>query len=318
MASNILKNIAMKFKETDKVPAKEPHKVDYEWKIVWKNVIILTYIHLAGLYGLYAAFFYAKLWTVIWFYAVGVLTNIGVTAGTHRLWCHRSYKAKWPMRIILMLLQASAFQEDIYMWVRDHRVHHKYTDTDADPYNARRGFFFSHIGWLMIRKHPDVISKKATVNMSDVEEDPIVMFQRKWYLYLMALCCFIVPTLVPMWAWDESLWYAWHMTVAKYALTSNGTWLVNSAAHMWGVKPFDKSITPVENPIVSFITAGEGWHNYHHVFPWDYKAAELPYYFNFTTAFIDFFAYLGLAYDLKTASPDIVKKRALRNSEMSY
>ncbi|KMQ82690.1 acyl- delta desaturase, partial [Lasius niger] len=91
----------------------------------------------------------------------------------------------------------------------------------------------------MVRKHPDVISKGATVNMSDVEEDPIVMIQRKWYLYLMALCCFIVPTLVPMWAWDESLWYAWHMTVAKYALSLNGTWSVNSAAHIWGVKPFD-------------------------------------------------------------------------------
>ncbi|CAL1685184.1 unnamed protein product [Lasius platythorax] len=222
------------------------------------------------------------------------------------------------MRIILMLLQASAFQDDIYVWVRDHRAHHKYTDTDADPYKARREFFFSHIGWLMVRKHPDVISKGATVNMSDVEQDPIVMFQRIWYIYLMALGCFIVPMLVAMWAWDECLWHAWHMAVARYAVNVNGAWAVNSAAHIWGVKPFDKSITPVENPTVSFLALGEGWHNYHHVFPWDYKAAELPYYFSVTTAFIDFFAYLGLAYDLKTASPDIVKKRALRNSEMSY
>ena len=58
----------------------------------------------------------------------------------------------------------------------------------------------------------------------------------------MALCCFIVPTLVPMWAWDESLWHAWHMTVAKYALSLNGTWSVNSAAHIWGVKPFEKYV----------------------------------------------------------------------------
>ncbi|CAL1678949.1 unnamed protein product [Lasius platythorax] len=318
MAFNILENSVMKFKETDEVPAEEPHKVDYEWKIVWRNVIAFIYIHLAGLYGLYIAFFYAKLWTFIWLYAVTVLATMGVTAGTHRLWCHRTYKAKWPLRFILMLFQSAAFQNDIYVWVRDHRMHHKYTDTDADPYNASRGFFFSHIGWLMVRKHPDIISKGVTINMSDIEQDPIVIFQRKWYPYLMALCCFIVPMLVPMWAWDESLWYAWHMALARYAINLNGTWSVNSVAHIWGVRPYDKSITPTDNLAVSFMAFGEGWHNYHHVFPWDYKGTEFGHYLNLTTTFIDFSAYLGLAYDLKTASADIVKKRALRSSEMSY
>lgn len=58
---------------------------------------------------------------------------------------------------------------------------------------------------------------------------------------------------------------------------------------------------------------GEGWHNYHHVFPWDYKAAELGNYkLNMTTAFIDFFAKIGWAYDLKTVSADTVRKRVER------
>lgn len=65
------------------------------------------------------------------------------------------------------------------MFVVLHRVHHKFTETDADPHNARRGFFFSHIGWLMVRKHKDVFEKGATVDMSDLEKDPIVMFQKK-------------------------------------------------------------------------------------------------------------------------------------------
>lgn len=77
-----------------------------------------------------------------------------------------------------------------------------------------------------------------------------------------------------------------------------------------------RSISPVENAIVSFLASGEGWHNYHHAFPWDYKAAELGNYsLNITTAFIDFFAYLGLAYDLKTASPDTIKKCIARNKK---
>ena len=66
------------------------------------------------------------------------------------------------------------------MWARDHRGHHKYTDTDADPHNIKRGFFFAHMGWLMIRKHPDVRAKGEKLDLSDLESDPIVMFQDKY------------------------------------------------------------------------------------------------------------------------------------------
>lgn len=78
-----------------------------------------------------------------------------------------------------MILQTIAFQNSIYEWSRDHRVHHKFTDTDADPHNAARGFFFSHMGWLLIRKHPDVKEKGKLIDMSDLEQDGVVMFQKK-------------------------------------------------------------------------------------------------------------------------------------------
>lgn len=73
----------------------------------------------------------------------------------------------------------SRWQNTIWEWTRDHRQHHKYSDTDADPHNANRGFFFSHAGWLMMRKHPAVIAKGKNIDMSDVEADPLVRFQRK-------------------------------------------------------------------------------------------------------------------------------------------
>lgn len=110
---------------------------------------------------------------------VGFISGEGVTAGAHRLWAHRTYSAKWPLRLILMLANSMAFQNHLYEWVRDHRVHHKFTDTDADPHNSRRGFFFSHMGWLMVRKHPDVKRRGATVDLSDLEKDWVVMFQKK-------------------------------------------------------------------------------------------------------------------------------------------
>ncbi|XP_011863272.1 PREDICTED: acyl-CoA Delta(11) desaturase-like, partial [Vollenhovia emeryi] len=245
--------------------------------------------------------------------AVGFLTGLAITAGAHRLWCHRAYKAKWPMRVILMILQTAAFQNHIYEWVRDHRVHHKFTDTDADPHNSKRGFFFSHVGWLLIRKHPDVISKGATIDMSDLEKDPIVVFQRRYYAVLMPVLCFVLPMLVPIYFWNEKPIYAWYCAVCKYVTVLNITWLVNSAAHMWGTKPYDTSISATNSYGVSYLAFGEGWHNYHHVFPWDYKTSELNNYgSNFTCAFIDFFAWLGWAYDLKTVGHDLIKKRAAR------
>lgn len=77
------------------------------------------------------------------------------------------------------LRSAFSLQNDIFEWSRDHRVHHKYSETDADPHNARRGFFFSHIGWLFVRKHRDVIEKGRKLDVTDLLADPVVRFQRK-------------------------------------------------------------------------------------------------------------------------------------------
>ncbi|XP_029166577.1 acyl-CoA desaturase-like [Nylanderia fulva] len=101
----------MKFEKivNDEVLVKKPHKI--EWQIIWANVIIAIYIHFTALYGIYLTTFYPiKLWTFIWFFAVGIFSNIGTTAGVHRLWFHRSYKAKWPMRLILMIFQTISYQ----------------------------------------------------------------------------------------------------------------------------------------------------------------------------------------------------------------
>lgn len=70
-------------------------------------------------------------------------------------------------------------QNSIYEWSRDHRVHHKYSETDADPHNATRGMFFSHVGWLLVKKHPDVMKKGKSVDFSDLDKDAIVSFQKR-------------------------------------------------------------------------------------------------------------------------------------------
>lgn len=69
-------------------------------------------------------------------FLLGGLSGFGVTGGAHRFWTHRSYKANTPLRIILMLCFTLSGQNSIYEWVRDHRVHHKFSETDADPHNS--------------------------------------------------------------------------------------------------------------------------------------------------------------------------------------
>lgn len=75
--------------------------------------------------------------------------------------------------------QSGLPQDSALDWARDHRMHHKYSETDADPHNATRGFFFSHIGWLLVRKHPDLKEKGKGLDLSDLYADPILRFQKK-------------------------------------------------------------------------------------------------------------------------------------------
>nr|BAF69118.1 delta9-acyl-CoA desaturase [Delia antiqua] len=303
-------------KDIEKLKKAEKRKL----KLVWRNIIAFGYLHAAALYGAYLIFTSAKWQTIAFAYALYVVSGLGITAGAHRLWAHKSYKAKWPLRLILMIFNTIAFQDAAFHWARDHRVHHKYSETDADPHNATRGFFFSHVGWLLCKKHPEVKAKGKGVDLSDLKQDSILMFQKKYYMLLMPVLCFILPTMVPMYFWNETFINSWFVaTMFRWCFILNVTWLVNSAAHKFGGKPYDKYISPSENMSVAILAFGEGWHNYHHVFPWDYKTAEFGQYsMNFTTAFIDFFAKIGWAYDMKTVSADIIKKRVKRTGDGTH
>ena len=93
---------------------------------------------------------------------------------------------------------------------------------------------------------------------------------------------------------------------------------INSFAHLWGLRPYDKNILPAENHIVSAIAIGEAFHNYHHAFPFDYGTSELGWYFNLTKMFIDAMAAIGWAYDLKTATPNMIRSRKERTGDEQY
>ncbi|XP_023020550.1 acyl-CoA Delta-9 desaturase [Leptinotarsa decemlineata] len=299
-------------KETEKPIPNYPKykflKWEFETPIIWVNVFFITLYHIIGVYGFVTHPFLTRPGAVIFVVMYGSLGGFGVTGAAHRYFTHRAYKAKLPLRIILLLCFSISGQNQLKDWVRDHRVHHKYSETDADPHNAKRGFFFSHVGWLMMRKHPEVIRKGRTIDISDLYEDPLVILHQKYFTWLKLLLCFVIPIVLPPYLYGET-WYTSVMACfTRYIISLNSTWAVNSAAHLWGNKPYDKRIYPAENLTVSFFSMGEGYHNYHHTFPWDYRTSEMGKSLNVTTFWLNVFQKIGWAYDMKTPSTDLIKK----------
>lgn len=94
---------------------------------------------------------------------------------------------------------------------------------------------FTFQGWLLVKKHPDIFRRGKTIDLSDLEADPIVRFQRRFYIPMVLLIWGLFPTFVPVYFWGESVWYSFLICVIlRYTYTLNATWLVNSYAHMFG------------------------------------------------------------------------------------
>lgn len=137
---------------------------------------------------------------------------------------------------------------------------------------------------------------------------------------LVLLTTFLIPMGINYLLFPElSLFHNLVISWARMGISAHITFLVNSVAHIWGDKPYDKFITPTDNKSVALVTLGEGWHNYHHTFPWDYKAAELGgSFYNLATVAIHFFAWIGWAYDLKSVSHSLLVDRINRTGDICH
>lgn len=243
--------------------------------------------------------------TLLWAFLLWPISGFGITVGVHRLWSHRSFEAHFLVRVGLMLCNSIANQGSIIHWVRDHRVHHKFSETDQDPHNAKRGFFFAHVGWLLLKKNPAVVKAGKTLDFSDLYEDPVVMFQKKLDPWFAIYMCLIMPAQVAQSFWAEDFWRAFLVAGAlRYVFVLHCTFLVNSAAHLHGDHPYDnRSFTGTENPLVSWFAIGEGWHSWHHKYPFDYAASEfgISSQYNPSKLLIDLLAFFGLVWGRKRA-----------------
>eukprot|EP00808_Paulinella_micropora_P003119 g14513.t1 len=269
----------------------------------WINVVILLGLPIAGIYGVFTTPLYAKTayFAVLYYF----YTGLGITAGYHRLWAHRSYEASPIVEYLLMLGGTGALEGSIKWWCGGHRVHHRYTDTPKDPYNAKFGFWWSHMGWMLVKPDPRYAVK---ADIRDLKKKAFVQFQHKHYGWLGPLMSLVVPTLIAGFGWGDWRGGYFYAGVIRQIFVHHSTFCVNSLAHMLGEHTFDDERTPRDHPFTAFVTLGEGYHNFHHEFPNDYRNAIRYYQYDPTKWLIKLLSMFGLTWSLKEFPANEVMK----------
>jgi stearoyl-CoA desaturase (delta-9 desaturase) len=238
--------------------------------LVWTNVLMFTLTLAAAVtvvpwyavrYG-----FSALEWLVFASFLVG--NGMAITAGYHRLWAHRAYEAHWTLRLLYLVFGTMALQNSVFAWCSGHRSHHLYVDDeDRDPYSARRGFWFSHIGW-MLREYPS--GRCDFRNIPDLQKDPMLAFQHRHYVPLAVTINVGLPLAAGI-ALHDVLGMLLLGGVLRLVWSHHVTFFINSLAHMWGKRPYSEANSARDNPVLAVITYGEGYHNFHHSFAHDYR-----------------------------------------------
>lgn len=231
------------------------------------------------------------------------LTGLSITAGYHRYFAHRAYKAHPIAEWFLLFFGTMAVQSSVIRWSFEHRLHHAHVDTDEDPYSIKKGFWYAHFLWMLEKLRP--IDPKV---VSDLMKNKAVVFQHTYYKPLMVLTNFMAFLVVGFLFQD--FWGAFFIAVwLRIFFLQHFTWFINSLAHTWGSKQFSLEQSAVDNFVIALLTFGEGYHNYHHTFANDYRNGIRWFHFDPTKWLIWTLSKVGLASNLKKTDPLVVKKR---------
>jgi sn-2 palmitoyl-lipid 9-desaturase len=220
--------------------------------------------------------------------------GIGICLGYHRLLSHRSfYLPKW-LEYGIALLGAMAVEGGPIFWVAGHRQHHAHTeDVDLDPYSAKRGFWWSHMEWLL-RLSPEAFKQEHYGQFApDLMRQPFYRLLDRYYVWLQLPLGLLLYALG---GWSFVL----YGLVVRMVLLWHSTWLVNSATHRWGYKNFAAADNARNLWWVALLTYGEGWHNNHHAQPHSAQSGLRWWEFDPTWWTIRGLRRLGLATKVKT------------------
>jgi stearoyl-CoA desaturase (delta-9 desaturase) len=233
-------------------------------------------------------------------------------SGYHRLWAHRSYTASRPLQYIFAAVGGGAVEGSIRWWSRDHRAHHRYTDTEKDPYSVRKGLMYAHLGWMILKQNPKRIGR---TDITDLNSDALVRWQHKYYGLVVLVMGFLLPAAVAGFGWGDWRGGYFYAGICRLVFVHHATFCVNSLAHWLGDQPFDDRHSPRDHVFTAVVTLGEGYHNYHHSYPSDYRNAIQWWQYDPTKWLIIACFYLGLASGLKEFSNNEIEKGMLQQKQ---
>lgn len=248
-----------------------PHPWDF------RTIFVLISVHLGAL----AAPFFVNWSALLVALVLYILTAGGITAGYHRLLTHQSYKAPRWLAYLIVTCAALSAQAGPAVWVAIHRHHHAHSDQEEDPHDAAKGFWWSHVGW-MLKLTPRRLDRDFTrVRARDVLSDPYYRFLDRGFFPLSLL---LLLALYKLGGWPWLLWAGF----VRIAAVFHGTWLVNSAAHRYGYRSYATKDLSTNCWWVALLTLGEGWHNNHHAFPRSARHGLRWYELDMTWVFLNF------------------------------
>lgn len=271
-------------------------------RVQWLNVLFLVgtlvvaivgtpwYLYTRGL-GWPEALTFAGLWLAV---------GISVTGGYHRLFAHKTYRAAWPVRLFYLVFGAGALENSVLNWAADHRIHHSEVDQERDPYNIQKGFWWAHMGWIFYSNE----SPPESV-VRDLVEDPLVRWQGRWYPVIGTAVAFGIPLVVGL-ATGHLLGCLLIGGVLRVVVSHHGTFFINSLCHMVGGQPYSREHSARDSAVMAVLAFGEGYHNYHHSFPFDYRNGIKGWHFDPAKWTIYGLSVVGLTRDLRRASNAVI------------
>lgn len=283
--------------------------------IDWSNLIFLLAVHVLAVGG-FAAYLWwhgitlaAAVIGIVW----TVVTIFSISAGYHRLFSHRTYEAHPLFRLFLLAFGAGSFQNSVLLWAAQHRRHHARTDTDLDPYNARRGFWYSHVGWVVEITDPAI----TETQVPDLEADPLIRWQHKHYVGIGIAMGLVAPMLLG-WAFGD-IWGGLVVGgLVRLVVVYQATFAVNSLSHTFGVQPYSDRNTSRDSLLGALVTMGEGYHNFHHTFPADYRNGVRMHHFDPTKWVVYMLSLVGVTRKLRRTPPAAVIRAQVRMQQRRF
>ena len=255
-------------------------------KIIWQDTILFIVLHVLAAYTI--AFHFQWQWVALAI-ASYYLRMFALSAGFHRYFSHRSYKTSRPFAFFLAFLGECSLQKGALWWASHHRHHHRYSDELEDVHSpVRKGFWWSHMGWILCRKYKNT--------RSDLIEDFTVLPELAWLnentwlpvnLYIAALV-YEFGLEGFLWGFIVATVFLWH-----------GTFSINSLVHVWGTQPYRTGDNSRNNVLGAILTLGDGWHNNHHHYPLSVRHGFRWWQFDPSYYALCLLERLGVVWDLK-------------------